>query len=120
MPVSNSSGTSSITMRVPAAAAASIFSSSMRCTSGWMMPSSARRWGVLWNTMSASAARSSVPSGRNTPSPKLKRMAGSAAPPGAVTAREAASASNRAAPRASRYLAASVLPLPVEPVRPMT
>ena len=39
------------------AAAWSMRSSMVRCTSGWMMPSSARRWGGLLNTMSPSARR---------------------------------------------------------------
>ena len=47
-------------------------------------------------------------------------MAGRAAPPGAVVAREMASASMTAAPRSASMPATVLLPLPMPPVSPMS
>ena len=69
--------------------------------------------------MSATAARSRVPSAATMPGPKRSTIATNTSVPGCCTSRVMASASMITAPRAASRADTVDLPDPIPPVRPM-
>lgn len=87
-------------------------------TSGWTMDSRRRRAAASPNTWAPRAGRSTAPS--RTASGNASAIAATASPPRRMVACTAASESCSGTPSRRNMDAVVLLPMPIEPVRPMT